>query len=165
MRESRSLERSAAETAADGIEALFRREFEAMYRLAYAMLGSDADAEQVVQEAFLGVASRWDDLDNAGGYLRVSVVNGCRKVIRSQTRRTRAEAVLGAELIGGHVDEGDYLLDVIDRLTERQRVAVVLTYYSGLSSNEVGALMGCRPGTVRSLVRHALKALRRTIER
>jgi len=165
MRDRESLEWSAAETAGDAFEALFRTEAQAMHRLAFAMLGSDADAEQVVQEAFLGVASRWDGLDNAGGYLRVSVVNGCRKVMRSQTRRTRAEAAMGVELTGGQTGEVDYLLDALDELTERQRTAVVLTYYSGLNSNEVGMLMGCRPGTVRSLVRHALKALRRTVER
>jgi DNA-directed RNA polymerase specialized sigma24 family protein len=61
------------------VEELFRRESDTMPRLAYAMLGADGDAEEAVQEAFLGVAARWDKLENPGGYLRVSVLNGARK--------------------------------------------------------------------------------------
>jgi RNA polymerase sigma factor (sigma-70 family) len=124
-----------------------------MYRLAVAMLGADNDAEEVVQEAFVGVSSRWEGLDNPGGYLRVSVVNGCRKRMRSRARRRAAELTMRGDPTAVSVGQGEYLLDVLDGLTDRQRVAVVLTYYSGLNSGEVGELMDCRPATVRSLVR------------
>jgi len=40
-------------------------------------------------------------------------------------------------------------------LPERQRTAVVLTYYAGLDSVAVAELMDCRSATVRSLVRQA----------
>ena len=148
-----------------GLEDLFRREYENMYRLAVAMLGTDGDAEEVAQDAFVGVASRWDRLDNPGGYLRVSVVNGCRQKMRSRDSRRNAERAIRAERTAGPAGHREYLLDVLDRLTERQRVAVVLTYYSGLTSGEVSELMDCRPATVRSLVRHALKDLREVVER
>ena len=86
-----------------GVEELFRREYESMHRLAYTLLGSDGDAEEAVQEAFLGVAARWDELANPGGYLRVSVVNGTRKRMRSQNRRTKAETTMNADVAVGAV--------------------------------------------------------------
>lgn len=156
----------AVGAARTGIEELFRREYEPMYRLAFAMLGSDGDAEDVAQEAFAAVAARWDVLDNPGGYLRVSVVNGGRKRMRSRARRTNAEVRMKRDAAtNAPVAQREYLLDALDGLSERQRVAVVLTYYSGLDSIEVGELMECRPATVRSLVRHALTSLRKVVEK
>jgi DNA-directed RNA polymerase specialized sigma24 family protein len=136
-----------------------------MHRLAYTMLGADGDAEEAVQEAFLGVAARWNQLENPGGYLRVSVVNGIRKRMRSQKRHASAVLTMNGDAACGPVAGDDYLLDVLDALPDRQRVAVVLTYYSALNSNEVGKLMDCRPATVRSLVRHALEHLRKEMDK
>ena len=50
-----------------------------MFSLALAMLGNGSDADDVVQDAFVVAASRWETLENPGGYLRVSVVNGAAK--------------------------------------------------------------------------------------
>jgi RNA polymerase sigma factor (sigma-70 family) len=136
-----------------------------MHRLAYTMLGADGDAEEAVQEAFLGVAARWDELENPGGYLRVSVVNGVRKRMRSQNRGATAKAMMNADAATGPAVEDDYLLDVLDALPDRQRVAVVLTYYSALNSTDISKLMDCRPATVRSLVRHALDHLREVVDK
>lgn len=151
-------------TTRAGIEALFEREYKPMFRLALAMLGNGSDADDVVQEAFVTVASRWETLVNPGGYLRVSVVNGARKKMRSRIRRSSAETLMQAHAKIRPDGQHEYLLDVLDRLPERQRVAVVLTYYSGLDSRTVGQLMGCRPATVRSAVRHALDQLREVVE-
>jgi RNA polymerase sigma factor (sigma-70 family) len=148
-----------------GLEALFDVEYEAMYRLAFAMLGVDHDAEEVVQDGFVGLAARWGSVDNPGGYLRVSVVNGARKRMRSRDRRTTAEDSIRATATEGSPNSGEYLLDVLDRLPDRQQAAVVLTYYSGFNSTEVGEILQCPAATVRSLLRRALKQLRTEVER
>jgi RNA polymerase sigma factor (sigma-70 family) len=135
-----------------GLNDLFDAEYEVMYRLAFAMLGSDRDAEEVVQDAFLAVAGRWDSVDNPGGYLRVIVVNGARKQMRTRIRRTRAETKLRTTT-SEEPDTDTYLLDVLDGLPDRQRVAVVLTYYSGLNSSEVGELLD-RPQPLRRSPEH-----------
>lgn len=167
MRDSAESPPEAVElgSARAGAEELFRCEYEVMYRLAFTMLGTDGDAEEVVQEAFVGAVARWDVLDNPGGYLRVSVVNGCRKRMRSHIRRTKAEAKMRDGLAPGAVVQREYLTDTLYGLPDRQRTAVVLTYYSGLDSNAVGELMGCRPATVRSLIRHAFDRLKQEVER
>ncbi len=149
-----------------GIEALFRSEYEPMYRLAYTIVRSDAAAEEIVQDAFLAVADRWGSVENQGGYLRVSVVNGARSRLRTRGSHEQAERRIAAEARTA-VSSGDvpYLLDVVDALPERQRLAVMLTYYAQLNSTEVGDVMDCPPGSVRSLVHRALERLAEVVER
>jgi RNA polymerase sigma factor (sigma-70 family) len=58
-------------------------------RLALVMLGDAAAAEDVVQDAFLGLYRRWDRLADpaaAQSYLRTSVLNGCRTALRRRAR-------------------------------------------------------------------------------
>ena len=57
---------------------LYRREREAMIRLARMLTGSAAVAEEVVQEAFLRMHLQQNPARNPGGYLRATVANLCR---------------------------------------------------------------------------------------
>ncbi|HEV7723144.1 MAG TPA: sigma factor, partial [Iamia sp.] len=61
-----------------GFDDLFTVERIPMTRLAYLLVGSEAVAEEVVQDAFAQVYERWDRLDRPGGYLRTCVVHGAR---------------------------------------------------------------------------------------
>ncbi len=75
--------------------ALYRGHALGLTRLAFLMLGDRHAAEDVVQEAFYGLFRAWDRLPddaNVLGYLRVSVVNGCRSVLRRSRRAPRALA-------------------------------------------------------------------------
>ncbi len=75
------------------VTALFEAQALGLVRLAKVMLGDQSIAEDVVQDAFVGLYRRWasvHDRDKAVGYLRASVLNGCRTVHRSRTRHDRA---------------------------------------------------------------------------
>ena len=75
------------------VTALFEAHALGLVRLAKVMLGDQSIAEDVVQDAFVGMYRKWaslKDRDKALGYLRTSVLNGCRTVHRSRTRRDRA---------------------------------------------------------------------------
>ena len=56
-------------------------------RVAFVLLGSRHEAEEVVQDAFVALRPRWDAVDNPGGYLRRSVVHGA--YARAATPRRR----------------------------------------------------------------------------
>jgi DNA-directed RNA polymerase specialized sigma24 family protein len=146
------------------IEVLFRREYEDMFRLAVALLGGDADADEVVQEAFVAVNQRWGGLDTPGAYLRMTVINGARKRLRD--RRNRQAAVEKLSVLSAQVAPGPtpFLSDALRLLPERQRTAVVLRYYAGLNASEIGELLECPAGTVRSLLHRALRELERVLE-
>jgi RNA polymerase sigma-70 factor (sigma-E family) len=165
---------TAASADTDAAQGLPDREVTALYeahalsltRLAYVMLGDKPAAEDVVQEAFLGLYKRWRQLRNtasAPGYLRTSVLNGCRMVLRSRVRRDdRAtgelpwESAEATALVG---EEQRHLLQAIRALPPRQRETLVLRYYLDLNEEEIARSMGIRPGTVKSATSRALVAL------
>lgn len=132
-----------------------------MVRLAALLVGGDAAAEEVVQEAFLRVRDRWARVEHPAAYLRAAVVNGCR----SHQRRQRLEERRRQD---GPVRESgpptEPLGDAIASLPYRQRAAVVLRYYEDLSERDIAAALGCSPSAVKSLLHRALTGLREVIE-
>jgi hypothetical protein len=77
----------------EAVDDLFRRHADGLVRFALMLVGDQATAEDVVQEAFLGLYRAWDrawdrvrDPDAVLGYLRTAVVNGARSVHRSHVR-------------------------------------------------------------------------------
>src|SRR5258708_21904987 len=83
--ESAAPELDTGAGAEAAVTALYQASALSLIRLAYIMLGDLPSAEDVVQEAFYGLYRRWDRLKDHSGalyYVRASVLNGCRSVIR-----------------------------------------------------------------------------------
>jgi RNA polymerase sigma-70 factor (sigma-E family) len=158
-----------AQTPGREVAALYEAHALSLIRLAYVMLGDRPAAEDVVQEAFLGLYQRWNtlrDTASAPGYLRVSVLNGCRMVLRSSARRDDRTARIASELPWESAEatalvseEYRQLLSGIRALPPRQREALVLRYYLDLSEEETARSMGIGRGTVKSATSRALAAL------
>src|SRR5262245_10180636 len=127
--------------AADDFDDLFQRERTPMVRLAFLMLGSEALAEEVVQDGFVAVLERWDGLDNPGAYLRRCVVNGCIGHTRRAKRWAPSPIVTEAELAT------DHMLDAVRRLAPQRRAMVVLRFYADLTQDEIADLLRVPVGT------------------
>jgi RNA polymerase sigma-70 factor (sigma-E family) len=156
----------AAQVSAREVTALYEAHALSLTQLAYVMLGDRAAAEDVVQEAFLGLYKRWNklrDTASAPGYLRASVLNGSRMVLRSRARRaghTASELPWeSAEATALVCEEHRHLLLAIRALPPRQREALMLRYYLDLSEEDTAQSMGIRRGTVKSATSRALAAL------
>jgi RNA polymerase sigma factor (sigma-70 family) len=146
---------------ASDLRALYDREHGPMLRLACLLIGSQAVAEEIVQDAFAAVGERWAGLDNPGGYLRTVVVNGCR-----MARRRRATELRHQHVDVATVDAPTELIELraaLDHLRERERAVIVLRYFVDLPDAEIAQLLGCREATVRSTVHRALKTLRKEL--
>lgn len=153
------------------VTALYEAHALGLIRLAYVMLGDRPAAEDVVQEAFLGLHKRWRQLRDtakAPEYLRASVLNGCRMVLRSRAHRDdRAageppwESAEATALVG---EECRHLLLAIAALPPRQRETLVRRYYLDMSEEETARSMGVRRGTVKSATSRALAALGRRMQ-
>ena len=144
----------------DTFEALYLTEVDAMARLAFLMVGSEDQAEELVHDAFARLFERWDRVDNPGGYLRTCVVNGCRDRLRRRgVERRHATASPAAQTSPTHD-----LADVLAGLPYKQRAAIVLRYYEDRSDADIAELLGVRPGTVKSLLHRGLASLREVIE-
>lgn len=154
------LEPAAAHWSPTFVE-LYGTQYGRMVRVAYLLTGSNDIAEELVQDAFVRVRGRIDQVDNPVGYLRAAVVNACRNFGRHVSIERRHHQ---SERVPELFDRPDLLADALAKLPARQRAALVLRYYDGLSEAEIAAALGCRPGTVKSTTSRALAELRKVIE-
>lgn len=148
------------------VTALYEAHALGLVRLAHVMLGDRAGAEDVVQEAFGGLYRRWDQLsdkDRALQYVRSSVLNGCRSVLR---RRRHADIdgvhqspAASAEAAALTSEERREVMRALRRLPDRQREVLVLRFYLDEPEAEIARVMGISQSTVRSTAHRALVKL------
>lgn len=161
-------------TAEAAVTGLYQAHALGLIRLAHIMLGDRAAAEDVVQEAFCGLCRRWSrlaDTASALPYLRSSVLNGCRSLLRRRRGREDGtappadrEPVASAEAAVITGEERRAVMQALRRLPARQREALVLRYYLDLSAEEAAATMGIGPSSVRSATHRALTSLSRLLQ-
>lgn len=142
------------------LDALYRAEYTGMVRLAYTLVGGNAEAEELVQDSFVEVYRRLDEIRRPGAYLRSTVVSRCRSALR----RRRVMALHPPERPAGLPDSAGDLWDVLAKLPEDQRIAVVLRYYGGYRASEIARILDTPAATVRSHVRRGLARLRKELE-
>jgi len=144
------------------LEDVFRREYDAMFRLAHLITGSPEAAEDVVQESFVRLCRNWDRAAQPGAYLRTVVVSRCRSWQRRRILERQPRPHPPSPSVDNDARE---LFDALARLGVRQRAALVLRFYADMSEADVAQVLGCRPGTVKSLVHRGLRTLEGSIER
>jgi RNA polymerase sigma-70 factor (sigma-E family) len=149
---------------------LFRASWARLYRLAFAVSGDRAAAEDDLQNAFAKVYSNWGRVrraDHPEAYVRRIVLNealgGRRNGFLKRERAHQAVEPAGAVVSPeAGVVERDAIWTAVQALPPRQRAVVVLRYYEDLSEAEIAEAMGCSRGTVKSQASAAIAALRRT---
>jgi RNA polymerase sigma-70 factor (ECF subfamily) len=147
----------------------FERFFEAEHTRLFGTLclvtGNRAEAEEIMQDAFLRLWERWDrvaGLEDPTGYLYRTAMN----VFRNRYRRAvlalkRTARAAPTEDLYDTIDARDAVVRALRDLSADQRAAVVLTNYVGLTSEEAGRLLGMRASAVRTLATRARAAVRR----
>ena len=163
-----------AGSAEQAVTELYQAHALGMIRLAHIMLGDQQSAEDVVQEAFCGLYRRWSGLSDPGNavhYVRSSVLNGCRSVLRRRTSSQASRALLGQQLTAISAEsavltgeERRAVMVALRRLPSRQREALVLRFYLDLSAEDAAITMGISPSSVRSATHRALATLGRLLQ-
>ncbi|MFD8392286.1 RNA polymerase sigma factor [Streptomyces sp. NPDC059680] len=156
-----------------GIEELYHHRRLALVRLAVLLVDDLPTAEDVVQDAFTALfrrhGHRLASLDDPEAYLRTSVVNAARSVlrrrrtVRAHTPAPEQHAPAPEEDVLLHEDHRE-VLAALRTLTRRQREVLVLRYWSHLSEAEIAATLGLSRGAVKSTASRALDALGRRLE-
>jgi RNA polymerase sigma-70 factor (sigma-E family) len=141
-------------------EELYARQYAPMVRLAHTLVDTRPRAEEVVQDAFAAVYERYARLDRPEAYLRVCVLNNCRRVLRRRRLRREQPVPPGADSELGF----NHVVDAIRRLPHKQRSMVVLRYDLQLTDAEIAETLGVPLGTVKSTLFRALTALRQEIQ-
>jgi RNA polymerase sigma-70 factor (sigma-E family) len=146
-------------------EGFYAERYRSAVRLAYVITGDATSAEDIAQEALARVEPRFAEVEAPWAYVRTTIVN----VARTQHRRRQGEEArvrLATAATPATTDlVTSELLDAIDRLPFRQKAVIVLRYYEDLTERDIAEVLGCRPGTVKSLASRALARLAEEVER
>jgi len=143
--------------------------------VAYRMLGSLAEAEDAVQDAWLRASgSGADEVENLGAWLTTIVARVCLNLLRSRRPRRRESLEVHVpdpmvsldretqpEEAAAMADSvGLALLVVLDMLTPAERLAFVLHDTFGLPFEEIAPVVGRTPAAARQLASRARRRIR-----
>jgi RNA polymerase sigma-70 factor (sigma-E family) len=153
------------------VSALYAERYRSLVRLATLLVDDMATAEEVVQDSFIAIHANWrrlQDIDKAAGYLRQCVVNRSHSVLRHRGVVNRnvqqpLPDVPSAEEEAIKLLNRSAVITALQELPTRQRQALVLRYYAGLSEAQIASTMGITRGAVKRYVSRAMSSLRATL--
>lgn len=146
----------------ESFESFVIREYRPVLALAFALTGDRATAEDLAQETFLAAFRTWSTISNPGRWVRATVSNRAmswwRRTYAARRAITRLAGSSAPEVWEMPEDTGEFW-DEVRRLPRRQAQAVTLYYLEDQSAEEIGALLGCEPSTVRIHLSRGRRAL------
>ena len=150
------------------LEHAINRYGKATYNFAYRLTGNGADASDLTQEAFIRVFRAWQSFKPGTSFLswiyRI-VTNLHRDELRRRKGRYQEESELAVhpieEYVEGHLSEP--VSKALADLTPDQRQIVLLADVEECSYEEIGKIVGCSVGTVRSRLHRARGQLRKLV--
>ena len=164
--------RGPAEPGASGaLGELYQAHYRSLVRMAALLVGDLAAAEQVVQDSLVAMHANWRWLkrrEKSLAFVRRRVINRSRSALRHQLSGERDAGPPLPQVPSAACDAGPQLecspiVAALDRLSRRQREALVLRYYADLSEAETAAAMGISPGAVKSHTARAMLAIREAL--
>ncbi|QNS06940.1 SigE family RNA polymerase sigma factor [Streptomyces xanthii] len=139
----------------------------ALLKTAVLLSGGDRHAgEDLLQNALIKVAGRWNKVDDPEAYVRQVLYR--QQISRWRLKWPRREVSYGEVPDAPAAGDGGtasaelriVLSAALSRLTPRQRTVLVLRYFEDLPEADVARQLGCSVGTVRSTTHRSLARLR-----
>jgi RNA polymerase sigma-70 factor (ECF subfamily) len=149
----------------DALSAAYRQFAADMLGVAYRLLGSRSDAEDVVHDLFAGLQESlgsYHEDGRFGGWLRQRTARLCLMRIRSGKRRREWSLTesLPQQDLASHAS----LREAIARLSNEDRTIVLLKAIEGYSHSEIADLLGIRRGTAEVRLHRAMERLRQQMK-
>jgi RNA polymerase sigma factor (sigma-70 family) len=179
-----SAQGSAADWSISQLSALYTEHRTQLVSQARRITRDEAEANEVVQEAFLKfmlAAPELDSADRAIAYLRTSVTNLSLNIIRARGARPNLVAIdadttqerLNEIASENHIDldtsitaaeDAAIIREALSRLTSDQRTALVMWEMEGRSTEEIATALNTSPANVRHILVRARKSMVRVLE-
>jgi RNA polymerase sigma factor (sigma-70 family) len=179
-----SAQGSAADWSISQLSALYTQHRTQLVSQARRITRDEAEANEVVQEAFLKfmlAAPELDSADRAIAYLRTSVTNLSLNIIRARGARPNLVAIdadtsqerLNEIASENHIDfdttmaaaeDAAIIREALARLTSDQRTALVMWEMEGRSTEEIATVLNTTPANVRHILARARKSMVRVLE-
>ncbi len=156
------------------LHALFEAEESGLLRFAYALTGRRAVAEEIVQDVFLQLHARWEQVEMPRAWLYRSVRNrGLNHLRRSKCERLQCdddqtltaidESEQTPDAILQQVEETVQLRQLLQELSESDRQLIALKYFEGRKYREISEQTGLSIGNVGYRLHHIMQSLARRL--
>ncbi|MGN6577063.1 MAG: SigE family RNA polymerase sigma factor [Nocardioides sp.] len=150
------------------VEELYAAHYRRLVRLSVLLVRDVETAEEVVQDSFVAMHGKWRRLrepEKALAYLRQTVVNRSRSVLRRRTVAARHVSPPlpdhpGADESAVATERRTEVLEALRALPTRQREVLALRYYLDLSEAQIAETLGISRGAVKSHASRGSAALR-----
>ena len=152
--------------APEELAGLYRRHIQMVYQICLLMLKNVPDAEDAAQTVFRKRLERGPALqapEREKAWLIVAARNECRDQLKHWWRTRRADPEELDRLTWQPPEEAS-VWEQVAALPARERLILYLYYYQGYSTGEIAQLLGESPGTLRSHLSRARKALKLRLE-
>lgn len=171
-RAARTAEAGGCWAAGQALTEIYSAEYDSLVRMAASLVSDIDTAEDVVQDSIVAMHGAWPQLrdsDKALAYVRQSVMNRARSVIRRRMVADRHQPepepdTPSAEHSAITELERSAVIAAVHLLPTRQREVIVLRFYLGLREGQIAAVMGISGGTVKAHFRRAMAAMRDVLD-
>ena len=147
-------------------EVLYLSTRPSMVRFASFLVDSRAEAEELVQDAYVDLFRQWDTAVDPPALLRTLVVRRCRRSLRRRIDERRKLELVGRRDGSGRSGSGARDVDAVSairRLRSDRRAVVVMRFYLDMSHARIADALDCSVGTARTRLHRALADLRRSM--
>jgi RNA polymerase sigma-70 factor (ECF subfamily) len=161
---------ATVEDPAEAFRHLSWRHVQSAYRLAWAILGDERDAQDAAQDAFTTAwrqRSTLHEIDRFDAWFGRILVNCCRDRLRRKARAPWASPLDAEPSLpdqSGAALEQHELYRQIARLGPDQRIVVILRYWKDMTVDDIAECLGVPAGTVKSRLHRSLAKLRAAME-
>ena len=159
--------RGDASARAAAFTVLADQHLDASYRLAHAIVGDRAEAEDATHDALVQAWRQWPSLRDHSrfeAWFHRILVNTCRNRLRSRNRWRTQDLSSDLDVASGDAigqsDDRQQMGTALARLSPDHRSVLALRYYLDLPIDEIASRLGIPVGTVNSRLHYALKELR-----
>ena len=150
-----------------------------VYRLAYTMVKSEVDAEEIVSDVYLKVWQRSTQYDPTRGPVIAWLMVNCRSLALDLLRRRRSQQKNREQLLSQtwetkELSTADELLNLLQEgtavhqalagLSAIQQQMIALAFFKDMSHQEIATALQLPLGTVKSHIRRGLQSLRKCID-
>ncbi len=143
----------------------YATQYDPLVRFAYVTTGDLGVAEDIVQDVFAELYRHMASVTTPEAWLRRAVANRSISWLR---RVTVARRYLARGIVNAHHDppnaDDTAVRKALLKLKPRYRAAVFLRFYLDMSEADIAEALGCRPGTVKSILHRALIMLREDLD-
>jgi len=152
-----------AERYEEGLEQVFERYGDMLFRLCLVILGTRQEAEDAVQETFIKYLKKrpsFNEAEHEKAWLMRVASNKCKDILRFNSRHAHADIDQMKEYLPYEQEKSTGILEEVMKLKPKYRQIVVLHHVEGYKVKEISEILGITASAVKKRLQYARDILR-----